>query len=542
MNGVAYFFADDGIHGFELWKSDGTSDGTQLFKDIISGENSAFSIRNTIISSDLKSHLILGKGSLFFQAYKSIEDSSSYLWKLNLQTNELSSIDDVRDFSQFKIIYNKIIFYKNNSSDLNKSAYWIYDEKEKILKSIDNLTYQITYPYLHSNPLIGMDIFTNEFNDNIYFTGSFNKQDLNIWVYNAIDDKIQSLLNLPIEKKIKILENFNDKFNINPDKYNYSYEIGGIDAKSFNIDIVGNLRFNNIPDFERAVDYNYDNIYKILVNKCDTEGGCILESYEITVQDIIAEPLQLQVKALLQGAYDSITGLMRDDLRQQAYIPIESPYFSQTQVTAELNPVLLTRNDETAPVDWVLVELRDKNDKTKILVTKSALIQRDGQIIDAQTGDNILSWANIAADNYFVAIKHRNHLGIMSNDTVALGTSIVSMDFTSSAIETLGTNSRLIVIDKALMWAGDSNQDGMLIANGSNSDTTTILGNLLMDPTNVEFNSNYMPSGYFDDDINLDGNVAFAGPNNDITPLIANILVHPENTETAGNYIVKAGF
>jgi hypothetical protein len=116
------------------------------------------------------------------------------------------------------------------------------------------------------------------------------------------------------------------------------------------------------------------------------------------------------------------------------------------------------------------------------------------------------------------------------------------MDFTSSAIETLGTNSRLIVIDKALMWAGDSNQDGMLIANGSNSDTTTILGNLLMNPTNVEFNSNYMPSGYFDDDINLDGNVAFAGPNNDITPLIANILVHPENIETAGNYIVKAGF
>jgi hypothetical protein len=92
------------------------------------------------------------------------------------------------------------------------------------------------------------------------------------------------------------------------------------------------------------------------------------------------------------------------------------------------------------------------------------------------------------------------------------------------------------------MWAGDSNQDGMLIANGSNSDTTTILGNLLMNPTNVEFNSNYMPSGYFDDDINLDGNVAFAGPNNDITPLIANILVHPENIETAGNYIVKAGF
>ncbi|MCA9013496.1 MAG: hypothetical protein KDB01_27285, partial [Planctomycetaceae bacterium] len=38
VGGTLYFAADDGIHGPEIWKTDGTPEGTQLFKDVFPGE------------------------------------------------------------------------------------------------------------------------------------------------------------------------------------------------------------------------------------------------------------------------------------------------------------------------------------------------------------------------------------------------------------------------------------------------------------------------------------------------------------------------
>ncbi|MCA9098915.1 MAG: hypothetical protein KDA36_11030 [Planctomycetaceae bacterium] len=62
LNGTLYFYANDGVHGEELWKSDGTEAGTVMVKDIYVGAFS--SVSESFFSSGLRTF----KGKLIFGA------------------------------------------------------------------------------------------------------------------------------------------------------------------------------------------------------------------------------------------------------------------------------------------------------------------------------------------------------------------------------------------------------------------------------------------------------------------------------------------
>lgn len=73
VNGTLFFRASDGAHGFELWKSDGTEQGTQLVKDIRPG--SGDSISYSVNTSGLTNV----NGTLFFAANDEMHGFE--LWK-----------------------------------------------------------------------------------------------------------------------------------------------------------------------------------------------------------------------------------------------------------------------------------------------------------------------------------------------------------------------------------------------------------------------------------------------------------------------------
>ncbi len=276
----------------------------------------------------------------------------------------------------------------------------------------------------------------------------------------------------------------------------------------------------------------------------DTDTDGVSDGEEVTLQSdpLTADVINLQVKAFLQGAYSSTTQLMTDSLRSKSLIPTTQPYNDNLYAysgTETLNTDLLAVTGNDAPVDWVLIELRSETDPSVVVLRKAALIQRDGDVMDAATGSTTLQWTGVTPANYYIALNHRNHLGVMTDTAYQLGSTITNIDFTQSTTGTYGSNAMTKTSTTSVLWAGNANQDKRIIASGPSNDISAILVNILFAADNTSVSTNYKLLGYQATDINLDGLTIFAGPGNDLDLVLANVLLHNSNNSTSANYIIN---
>ncbi|MBK8500001.1 MAG: hypothetical protein IPL52_14565 [Flavobacteriales bacterium] len=247
-----------------------------------------------------------------------------------------------------------------------------------------------------------------------------------------------------------------------------------------------------------------------------TPGGIITQGFQ---QPNIVK-VRINIAAFLEGSYIAASGLMSDALRSNGMVPLSEPYTSLGYVftggggeTTTTMVLAATGND--AIVDWVVVELRDPNDPTIILASRSALVQRDGDVVDLD-GTSAVSIAK-ATGNYHVAIHHRNHLGAMTFAPLALSGTPTTLDLRVPATATYGTNARKNISGVEVLWAGDVNNDGTLKYTGANNDR---------DPILVEVGGTVptaTTTGYMAEDVNMDGIVKYVGQNNDRDPILVNI-------------------
>jgi hypothetical protein len=223
----------------------------------------------------------------------------------------------------------------------------------------------------------------------------------------------------------------------------------------------------------------------------------------------------LKAKALLQGAYAS-GGLMNDHLRTGTggnLIPITDPYR-----TAPYNAVFTHVNnsmpevanaavfaDQTNPndniVDWVFVEVRNAvTSGSTLLQTRSALIQKDGDIVDVD-GKSQLYFKNLIEGNYTVTIRHRNHLAMSTNNAGNRYTRMSNLSYlynfdftTADAINLLGsgggtnTSNYNITGGYNMLFGGNANavlNNNKISYSGSVNDASYIIGPALNGPSNV---------------------------------------------------------
>ena len=304
------------------------------------------------------------------------------------------------------------------------------------------------------------------------------------------------------------------------------------------------------PDY---LDNDDDNDGKLTIDeKADkNKDGNPVDAYDMDADGIPSylDPAEvptvvLHVRGFLQGAYSTADGLMRDDLRKLGLIPSAQPY---TNAVTSLGyagletavPAVLTATGNDAPVDWVVVEIRDKTASKTVVARAAALLQRDGDVANPQTNEAKLLIPNVVEGQYYVTLRHRNHLGVMTKDAVLLSPTLAAVDFGLPSQTVSGSNARLSNGDLALMWAGEANNSDSVIANGPGNDTNVVLGTVLMHPTNLLTNSNFRLGGYYATDLNMDGTTIYSGPNNDINLLLGNVLLHPANSAFAANYILN---
>ena len=136
----------------------------------------------------------------------------------------------------------------------------------------------------------------------------------------------------------------------------------------------------------------------------------------------------VQVKIFLEGAYN--ISLHKMNLSLNSSIPATSPYNEDARTVSSV---------PSQAVDWVLIQLRTTTGGSTI-TSKSVFINENGKLIadDGTTEDIEL---NAPEGDYYILIKHRNHLAVMSANPIHLfGSSATLYDFTTGSEMFYGTN------------------------------------------------------------------------------------------------------
>jgi len=341
--------------------------------------------------------------------------------------------------------------------------------------------------------------------------------------------------------------------------------IGG----TYYIDELGEFTFTPAAGFAGYTEITY--------TICDdnTSQACA----NATVHILVFDDLKLSVKVYLEGALiangDARSSqnkpLMRADLREnpqtgENHIPMMDPYTYNTSLILDYTPYFthvgpgaLLENQvitdsaavfgitgEDAIVDWVYIQLRSKDNMNDTLATRSALVQRDGDIVDLD-GVSPVSFSGVTADSFYVVVKHRLHLGVMS-ELVASGSLI---DFTSPQTPVFNYGTSLITgfdytglsqnstikTGYRALWAGDFNCDGKIKFTNPEDDLNWLFFEVLLhednDQNQLNFNFAY---GYNNGDYNMDGRVKYTNPEDDTNYLFFQILLYQLNPDYFTNF------
>ncbi|MEO1258444.1 MAG: alpha/beta fold hydrolase [Bacteroidota bacterium] len=277
---------------------------------------------------------------------------------------------------------------------------------------------------------------------------------------------------------------------------------GGVGINFYDLYVSVNGGVFNL--YQSGIDTNYfafqgENNYEyaFYVRATDHVGNEEGPKYFGETETTIQRSIFITPKIFLQGPYDPDSTLMSDALRAEGHVPVSEPFTSlgfnlvNYATSDTLTAALLSLTGPNAIVDWVFLELRDQADSTIVRAARPALIQRDGEVVDLD-GTSPVAFTGLTGDDYFLVVRHRNHLGVMTASPLSLSNLSSTFDFTTNANNSLGGTNGIAEITSGIygLYAGDFDGNGQLQNTDVNALIQTI-GN----------------AGYLSGDLDMNGQV-----------------------------------
>ncbi|MFC2085641.1 CSLREA domain-containing protein [Bacteroidota bacterium] len=213
---------------------------------------------------------------------------------------------------------------------------------------------------------------------------------------------------------------------------------------------------------------------------------------------VSAMGIALSVKAFLEGAYNTTNHNMNANLFDGGVLPLSQPFsdaiFDGTVLDYDSVQTVSAHSDST--VDWLLVSLRTTTDPASTIssATQAAVVYQEGTV--AKPGDDSLRFGGIADGSYYLVLRSRNHLDIMSDSAIVVSGGVGTHDFSIDSTSAFGVDA---------MSKLEPNVWGMFGADGSIDGQITVSDfNLWLVDTKA------VATGYLQSDFLVDGQATAA--------------------------------
>ncbi len=236
-----------------------------------------------------------------------------------------------------------------------------------------------------------------------------------------------------------------------------------------NNDVFGNPHYLNLSKYNYELDSNSAfidqgtniGISKDIMNNPRT-NSIDIGAYEFSKNTQDNQKVYVNIKIFLQGPYSN--GSMLTSYRNEGLIPFIDPYLKSLTVKS------LPENI----VDWIYIELRSSKFANSKVAQRSAFLRSDGMIVDID-GKSMVAINNITPGNYYIVIKHRNHLSVMTRNPIYISLTSRLFDFTLTPDSAYGTNA-LVKLENGVygMYSGDGDGNGIININDYNSVSNNI--------------------------------------------------------------------